>query len=109
MGELLRITSDSFEEEVIKSPTPVVLDFWGPRCVPCIQLDPFVEDLSKEFAGRVKIAKVIAPEARKLCIDLKVMSLPTFLAFREGEEVQRITGEVSHEAIREMAETLTSA
>lgn len=108
MGEIPKVTHESFEDEVLNSRTPVVIDFWGPRCVPCIQLDPLIEELSEEFQGRVKIAKVIAPEARKLCIELKVMSLPTFLAFRDGEETHRITGEVSQHAIRDLAETLAS-
>jgi thioredoxin 1 len=108
MSGLQEVQVDTFDEEVIRSVVPVLLDFWGPRCVPCIQLDPFVEELSQEFAGRIKIAKVIAPANRKLAIQLKVFGLPTFLAFAQGKEVARVAGEVSRESIREMAEALAS-
>ena len=109
MSDVLRITTESFDEEVMSSPVPVVLDFWGPQCIPCIQLDPFVEKLSEEFDGRVKVAKVIAPENRRLCGKLKVMGLPTFLAFNEGVEVERITGDVTQETLRDLVESLADA
>jgi thioredoxin 1 len=106
MSGLMQVSADTFDAEVIQSPIPVVLDFWGPRCIPCIQIEPFVEDLRDQFAGRLKIAKVIAPQTRKLCISLKVMGLPTFLAFQNGGEVARLTGDVSRESLQQMIETL---
>ena len=107
MSSLSHVTTDSFDQDVLQSPEPVVLDFWGPRCVPCIEIEPFVESLSAEFAGKVRIAKVIAPENRKLCISLRVSGLPTFLAFRNGVEAQRLIGDnVTREAVRQMVESL---
>jgi len=108
MSGLEQVGGDTYEADVLQSPIPVVLDFWGPRCIPCIQLEPFVEELSERFAGRVKIAKVVAPQNRKLCITLKVMGLPTYLAFREGVEVARLTGEVTRESIQNMVDSLVA-
>lgn len=108
MAELQHVTPDSFDDEVVRAETPVLLDFWGPRCGPCIQLDPFMADLSKELEGRVRVMKVVAPEARKLCIDLKVGGLPTIVAFAGGEEVGRLTGEISREEIRTLAAGLAA-
>ncbi len=104
------MAAETFEANVLRSDVPVVLDFWGPRCVPCIRLEPFVEELSAEFAERVKIHKVIAPENRRLCIELKVMALPTILAFAGGEEVGRLAGEaeVTRESIRALVEQVTA-
>ena len=110
MSDLAHVTTDSFEQDVVQSSQPVVLDFWGPKCIPCIQIEPFVEGLSAEFAGKVRIAKVIAPENRKLCINLRVSGLPTFLAFRNGVEAQRLVGDnVTRDAVRQMVESLSGS
>lgn len=86
------VSKDTFEEEIIKSGRPVVVDFWGPRCVPCLALMPNVEALSEKYAGKLKIAKVEAPKNRRLCIELKVLALPTFLFYKDGKEVGRLSG-----------------
>jgi thioredoxin 1 len=109
VGELPLVTTETFGDEVEASSVPVLLDFWGPRCAPCIALDPFVEELRAELEGRVKVAKVIAPDNRKLCIDLQVGGLPTFLAFKGGQEVDRLTGDVGKESLRELVERIAGA
>ncbi|MPZ70107.1 MAG: thioredoxin [Actinobacteria bacterium] len=102
-----KVTRDTFEEEVLGSDVPVVLDFWGPRCVPCIRLEPSVMELNDSMQGAVKFYKVIAPENRMLCVDLRVMGLPTFLAFRDGQEVGRLTGDdISMKDIETLAGSL---
>ena len=93
MSGFVKLTEENFDKEVLESELPVVIDVWGPRCVPCIRLDPYVEQLSEEHSKTVKIAKIVAPEARKLCANLKVMGLPTFLLFKNGVEVERRTGD----------------
>lgn len=92
---MIDVSTESFEAEVGQSDSPVLVDFWGPRCAPCLALMPFVEKLADRFNERLKVVKVNSMENRKLCIQLKVMSLPTFLLFREGREVSRKTGEVT--------------
>lgn len=93
------VTKETFEEEIIGSEIPVVVDFWGPQCVPCLALMPGIESLEQKSAGRIKVIKVEAPKNRRLCLDLKVLSLPTFLFYKDGKEVDRLSGNVSLEAI----------
>ena len=103
------INADNFESEVLKSEQPVVVDLWGPKCGPCLALMPDVEALAGEYTGKIKFAKLNVMENRRLCITLKVMGVPTFLFYRNGEQKERITGEqVTLEAIRTGAERLLS-
>ena len=89
----IELNRDSFESEVLASKEPVLIDFWGPQCKPCLALMPSVERIEKEYTGRLKVAKVNAVENRMLCAKLRVMGLPTFLFYKGGEEVKRLTGE----------------
>jgi thiol-disulfide isomerase/thioredoxin len=101
--DLLEVTTDTFEKEVVEHPGPVLVDFWGPACRPCLGLMPVVEEVSRRYDGRLKVVKVNAAQNRRLCINLRVMSLPTFLVYRGGQEVERLTGEVAREAVEDLA------
>ncbi|MGI6142843.1 MAG: thioredoxin family protein [bacterium] len=90
--ELLELTKENYEEEVINSERPVVVDFWGPRCAPCLALMPEVEKLAREYGDRIKFCKVNSAKNRRLCVDLKVMALPTFLFYKSGEVVDKLVG-----------------
>ena len=90
---MVEVNKENYQEEVLGADCPVVVDFWGPRCAPCLALMPEVEALAREYAGRVKFCKLNAAENRRLCIDLKVMALPTFLFYKSGEEVDKLSGE----------------
>jgi len=98
---MIEINSDSFEQEVLRSSQPVLVDFWGPQCGPCLALMPKVEALTERYGEKVKITKVEAPKNRRLCLNLKVMSLPTFLFFKDGKEVERLTGEITVQSIED--------
>lgn len=98
---MIAVSGESFDTEVRTSMEPVLVDFWGPRCAPCLELMPAVEEMAEEFDGRLKIVKVNATENRKLCIQLKVMGLPTFLLFAGGQELARKSGEVSALELRQ--------
>jgi thioredoxin 1 len=74
----------------------VLVDFWGPRCQPCLALMPAVEALEESYDGRLKLVKVNAPENRQVCRDLRVLGLPTYLLYRDGAEVERLTGDPSN-------------
>lgn len=90
-------TEDSFTD-LVRTGT-VLVDVWGPSCAPCLALMPHVEALVERLDGRVALVKVNAPENRQICRDLRVFGLPTYLVFRGGEEVERLTGDPSLEDI----------
>ncbi len=87
------VSTDTFEQEVAKSDQPVLVDFWGPSCAPCLALLPHVEELVESYGGKLKLAKVDASKNRRLCLNLKVLGLPTFLVYKDGEEVERLGGQ----------------
>ncbi len=72
----------------------VLVDFWGPRCQPCLAMMPTVARLEEEASGAVRVVKVNAPEAREICRELKVFGLPTYVLMRDGVEIERLTGDV---------------
>lgn len=91
---LPEVNTQTFPEQVLQSDKPVLVDFWGPRCQPCIALMPAVEALAQEHAERLKVVKVNANarENWELCRTQSVMGLPAYLIFRDGKEVKRIAG-----------------
>jgi thioredoxin 1 len=86
------VDTDSFEKEVFQSEVPVLVDFWGPQCAPCLALMPQVENLETIYGGKLKISKIDASKNRRLCLNLKVLGLPTFLFYKNGQEVDRLSG-----------------
>jgi thioredoxin 1 len=89
------ITAANFESLVLQSDKPVLLDFWGPQCAPCLALKPSVEALAAAYAGRANVYAVDATQNRRLCIQLRVMGLPSFLIFKGGVETARVSGTVT--------------
>jgi thioredoxin 1 len=84
----------------------VFVDFWGPSCQPCLAMMPAIAKLEEEAAGAVRVVKVSAPENRQICRDLRVFGLPTYLLLRDGEELERLSGEVSKEDVERAFATL---
>ena len=104
---MLEIDKDSFAATVGQSTVPVVIDFWGPQCGPCLALMPEVANLAESYQGRIKFCKLNVTGNRRLCIELKVMSVPTFLFYKDGECKDRLTGdEVSIENIKKKVDSL---
>ncbi len=101
---MVEATPETFKE--LTREGSVLVDFWGPRCQPCLQMMPTVEKLEEESAGAVKVVKVNASENRDVCRELRVFGLPTYVLLREGEEVERLSGEVSREDIEKAFVTL---
>jgi len=87
------VNRDTYETEVLQSELPIMVDFWGPQCRPCLALMPAVDELEKEYEGTIKVAKVNATENRMLCAKLRVIGLPAYLFYKDGAEVQRLAGE----------------
>ena len=86
----------------------VLVDFWGPRCQPCLAMMPTIAKLEEEAAGAVRVVKVSAPENRQICRDLRVFGLPTYVLMRDGIELERLTGDVTKEQVEQAFETLKS-
>ncbi len=87
---LMSITEDNFEQEVLQSPLPVVIDVYGPQCPECGPLLKAVEQLAGDYEGRARFAELNSGPQRRLCVRLKVRGVPALLVFRGGQEVARM-------------------
>ncbi|SMG20961.1 thioredoxin family protein [Dethiosulfovibrio salsuginis] len=104
---MIELDKDTFDAEVKESDIPVLVDFWGPKCTHCLALMPGVEELAKEYDGKVKFCKVNIQGNRRVAISLKVMGLPAFLFWKGGEEQARISGDsVTIDQIRQELDKL---
>ncbi|MPN57704.1 Thioredoxin 1 [bioreactor metagenome] len=92
MANVINLSEDSFQEEVLESKTPVLVDFWAPWCGYCTKLSPVFDELATELGDKVKLVKVNVDENRKLTEKQGVMSLPTVLLYIDGEQVEKIVG-----------------
>lgn len=102
---LKEVSKDTFQAEVEESTGLVLVDFWGPSCQPCLALMPHVEELSETYKDKLTVVKVDSSKNRRLCINLAVMNLPTFLLYQDGKEVERLSGkDVSPEALSSTVE-----
>ena len=89
---LLEITDDNFEAEVLKSDIPVLVDLWAPWCGPCRIVGPIIEELAGEYAGKMKVGKLNVDDNSETAMKYQVQSIPTILIFKDGQEIQRIIG-----------------
>ena len=96
MARVLEITSADFQIEVLGSALPVLVDVYGTYCPPCEQMMPVVEELADEVAGQASVVKLNADENSGLASSLRVRGVPTFIVFKNGEEVGRLTGITRH-------------
>lgn len=86
------VTKDDFQEEVLDSKKPVLVDFWAEWCGPCKMIAPVVEEISEEYGDRVKVAKLDADQNQQVLMDYQIMGIPTLILFKDGEPAKRITG-----------------
>jgi thioredoxin 1 len=77
----------------------VFIDFWGPRCQPCIAMMPTIAKLEEEAGGAVRVVKVDSTQNREVCREVRVFGLPTYILMRDGEELERLSGEVSKQQV----------
>ena len=102
------VTDTKFATEVERSPLPVLLDMWAPWCGPCRMVGPVVEELAKEMAGRVRVAKLNVDENPATAARFNVQSIPTLLVLKNGREVERIVGAQPKAAIVQRLERATA-
>jgi thioredoxin 1 len=102
----IEFKKDSFEEEVLKSDIPVLVDFWAPWCGPCQMMGPIVEELSSEMGDKAKVGKINIDENGEIAEKYGVMSIPTIIIFKDGEIAQQMVGVQSKDALKESLEKL---
>ncbi len=101
MSNIIEITSAGFDQRVLQSPIPVLVDFYAVTCGPCRLLAPILEELASELAGRITVYKVDAMENIELANRLGIAALPTVSVFKEGRDVARLVGLQNKERLLE--------
>ncbi len=91
-GKTVAVTDADFEQHVLQSDKPVMVDFWAPWCGPCRAVAPILEELAGEYEGKVVIAKVNTDENPRYAGQFGIMAIPTMIVFKNGQEVDRIQG-----------------
>ena len=91
-ANIITLTQENFSAEVLKSPTPVLVDFWAQWCNPCRALTPILDELADEYDGRVKIGKVNIDDQQALAAEYGVRAIPTLLLFNQGQVADQIVG-----------------
>ena len=103
----LHFTDANFKKEVLESNLPVLVDFWAAWCGPCKMIAPFIDDLAKEYAGKMKIGKLDVDSNSKVVTQYGVMSIPTIIFFKNGKIMNQLVGAVSkHDLKRKIEENL---
>jgi thioredoxin 1 len=91
-ANLMEFTTANWEQEVLKSDKPVLVDFWAPWCGPCRMLSPIVDRLATQFAGQVKVGKLNVDDEQEVAVRYGVMSIPRVFIFKNGEQKQSLLG-----------------
>ena len=99
MGNAVAVTDDTFQTEVLDSPVPVLVDFWAVWCGPCRLVAPTVEQIAVEYQGKLKVVKLDVDANPDVSERYRVMSIPTLLLFKGGQDVERVIGALPKNAI----------
>lgn len=105
----ITFTDQSFDEQVVKSSLPVVVDFWAPWCVPCKLIDPHMEAVEKEYEGKALFGKMNTDENPQIAEQLNVMSMPTVIIFKSGQPVKVLVGAQGKQTYKQAIDEILSA
>ncbi|KPJ67913.1 MAG: thioredoxin [Coxiella sp. DG_40] len=98
----INLTDSNFQQEVLESEIPCLVDFWAPWCMPCRMIAPAVEEIAEEYQGKLKVCKVNVDAAQTTAFDYNIMSIPTLAIFKNGKVADTIVGVVSKTKLKEM-------
>lgn len=98
---LLHVTDEDFEAEILKSEKPVLVDFWAAWCGPCKAIAPTIEALAEEYAGQIRVAKLDVDNNPKSAMKFGIRAIPTMIMFKDGEVSDQITGAVGKAQLEE--------
>jgi thioredoxin 1 len=108
-SSLSHFTDGNFETEVLKSDVPVLVDFFAEWCGPCRSLTPIVEELAKEYGGKIKVGKIDIDHSKSTPSKYGIMAVPTIILFKNGKEIDKITGLKPKADLRKRIEALIAA
>ncbi len=89
---LVQLNDDNFEQEVLKSQTPALVDFWAEWCMPCRMMAPAIDELANEYAGKVKVGKVDTDSCRQTALKYNISAIPTIIIFKGGQVAKKFVG-----------------
>ena len=101
------VGEDDFQKAILQSKLPVLVDFWAEWCAPCLAAAPILEELAKEYAGKVNFAKVNVEDNNSLAAKYGIAAIPTMLIFKNGQPVQQITGYRPQKKLKGMLDDLS--
>ncbi len=102
--EIVTVTNENFEQEVLASKTPVILDFWADWCMPCKMQSPILDSFAQEMGDQVKVGKVNVDEEAALALKYQIMSIPTLVLMDQGVFIRRVSGVQQVEDLKKFAE-----
>ena len=106
--DVLEFTDDSFDEDVVQSDLPVLVDFWAEWCQPCHMLAPTIEELAGDYKGKVKVGKVNTDENREVSVKYGISAIPTIILFQDGEVIKKFVGLTSKDQFEAALQDLGS-
>lgn len=109
MKPMTEITTETFSQEILRAPTPVLVDFYAPWCGPCKMIAPALDGLAAEFTGRIKFVKVNVDHAPDLVQLYGVTGVPTLMVFQDGHAVDRLVGVGSLQGLKSRLEEIAAA